>query len=272
MLAGLSIGGDAPVRIMAVLNVSPESFYGGSVRRDPAALRDAARRAVDEGADLIDVGARSTAPYGAVAAVRDDEEVRRMRWAVDVVANAVAVPISADTTRAVVAAAALAAGARVINDVSGLRGDPAMADLAAQGAGVVLTAAPDGGPDAPPLALVRRALGDSLARAARAGIAADEIVLDPGIGFFTASATPPGELNCAVLRQLAGLADLGRPLLVGVSRKRFIGLLTGRADPADRLAGSLAAATAAVLRGAAAIRTHDVAATRDAVRVAAALR
>lgn len=271
-LAGLRIGGDAPVRIMAALNVSPESFYGGSVRTDAVALRDAARRAVDEGADLIDVGARSTAPYGAAAAVSGDEEVRRMRWAVDVVANAVAVPISADTSCAAVAAAALAAGARVINDVSGLRGDAAMADLAAQGAGVVLMAAPDGGPDAPPLALVRRALGDSLARAARAGIAADEIVLDPGIGFFTASATPAGAFNCAVLRQLAGLADLGRPLLVGVSRKRFIGALTGRADPADRLAGSLAAATAAVLRGAAVIRTHDVAATRDAVRVAAALR
>jgi dihydropteroate synthase len=270
-LAGLSVGGDAPVRIMAALNVSPESFYGGSVHGDAAALRDAARRAVEDGADLIDLGARSTAPYGRTA-VSDDEEVRRMRWAVEVVTGAVTIPVSADTTRAVVAAAALAAGARVINDVSGLRADPAMADLAAQGDGVVLTAAPDGGPDAAPLALVRRALADSLARAAAAGIAEEAIVLDPGIGFFTASATPPGELNCAVLRDLGALADLGRPLLVGVSRKRFIGTLTGRADPADRLAGSLAAAAAAVLRGAAMIRTHDVAATRDAVRVAAALR
>lgn len=271
VLAGLTIGGDAPVRVMAAINVSPESFYRGSVRADAAALRDAARRAVDEGADLIDLGARSTAPYGRTE-VTDDEEVRRMRWAVEVVAGAVAVPISADTTRAVVAAAALAAGARVINDVSGLRGDPAMADLAAQGDGVVLMAAPDGGPDAAPLALVRRALADSLARAAGAGLADDEIVVDPGIGFFTASATPPGDFNCIVLRQLAALADLGRPLLVGVSRKRFIGTLSGRQDPADRLAGSLAAAAVAVLRGAAIIRAHDVAATRDAVRVAAALR
>ena len=269
-LAGLRVGGDAPVRIMAALNVSPESFYGGSVHGDADSLRDAARRAVDEGADLLDVGARSTAPYGTVVVTRD-EEVQRMRWAVEVVAGAVSVPVSADTTRAAVAAAALAAGARVINDVSGLRGDIAMADLAAQGAGVVVMAAPDGGPDAEPLTLVRRALADSLARARAAGITDEEIVLDPGIGFFTASATPVGELNCVVLRRLAELADLGRPLLVGVSRKRFIGTLTGRTDPADRLYGSLAAATAAVLRGAAIIRTHDVAATRDAVRVAAAL-
>ena len=271
ILAGLAVGGDAPVRVMAALNVSPESFYRDSVQSDAAALRDAARRAVDEGADIIDIGAQASAPYRDTT-IALDEEVRRMRWAVDVVAGAVSVPVSADTTRAPVAAAALAAGARIINDVSGLRGDPAMADMAAQGAGVVLMASPDGGPDGVPLALVRRALVDSLARASRAGIAPAEIVLDPGIGFFTASATPPGEFNITVLRGLEALLALGCPLLVGVSRKRFIGTLIGRSDPADRLAGSLAAASVAVLRGAAIVRAHDVAATRDAVRVAEALR
>src|SRR5262249_26771000 len=145
------------------------------------------------------------------------DEVRRMRWAIEAVASAVAVPISADTTRAAVAAAALAAGARVINDVSGLRGDPAMAGMAAQGSAVVLRRAPDGGPAAARLALVRRALIDSLARAAAAGIGREEIVLDPGIGFFTRSATPAAEFNMAVLRQLAELESLGCPLLVGVS-------------------------------------------------------
>jgi len=229
-LAGLRIGGDAPVRLMAVLNVSPESFYPGSVRADAAALRDAAQRAVAEGADLLDIGARSTAPYGETA-LPVAEEVRRMRWALGVVAPAVSAPLSADTTRAAVAAAALASGARLINDVSGLRGDPAMADIALH-----------------------------------------EIVLDPGIGFFATAGTPATAFNVAVLRQLDALADLERPLLVGVSRKRFLGALSGRDDPADRLAGSLAATAVAVLRGAAVVRTHDVAATRDAVRVAAALR
>jgi dihydropteroate synthase len=269
-LGGVAIGGDAPVRVMAVLNVSPESFYPGSVRGDAAALREAARRAVEEGADLIDVGARSSAPYGDTA-VPLDEEVRRMTWAVEAVAAAVRVPVSADTSRAPVAAAALAAGARIVNDVSGLRGDPAMADMAAQAQGVVLMASPDGADDEP-LALVRRLLADSLARAARAGIAPGDIVLDPGIGFFTSAAVPALPFNCAVLRRLAELDALGHPLLIGVSRKRFIGALTGRIDPAERLAGSLAATAAAVLRGAAVIRTHDVAATCDAVRVAEALR
>ena len=270
-LAGVRVGGDQPVRLMAVLNVSPESFYPTSVRCDAVALRDAAQRAVAEGADLIDVGARSTAPYG-TGAVELEEEVRRMTWAVESVVRAVRVPVSADTTRAPVVAAALAAGARLVNDVSGLRGDAAVADLAAQAEGVVLMAAPDGGEDAAPLVLVRRALADSLGRARAAGIADAEIVLDPGIGFFTGSALPATAFNLAVLRDLAALADFGRPLLIGVSRKRFVAELTGRANVDERLPGSLAATAIAVHHGAAIIRTHDVAATRDAVRVAEALR
>lgn len=271
VLAALPIGGDHPVRLMAAINVSPESFFRGSVRSDEAALRAAACRAVEEGADIIDIGARSTAPY-LETAIALDEEVRRMMRAVQVVTNAVAVPVSADTTRASVAAAALAAGARVINDVSGLRGDPAMADIAAQGEGVVLVAAPDGGPGGAPLELVRRLLSDSLARAQGAGIGRGEIVLDPGIGFFTQTGVSATQFNCAVLDRLAELADLGFPLLVGVSRKSFIGRLSGRDAAADRLAGSLAATAVAVYNGAAIIRTHDVAATRDAVRVAEGIR
>jgi dihydropteroate synthase len=188
------------------------------------------------------------------------------------VADAVRVPISADSTRAAVAAAALAAGARIVNDVSGLRGDAAMADIAAQAEGAVLMAAPDGESAGPPIALVRRLLSDSLERARRAGMAYNEIVLDPGIGFFTRSGVPYAAFTCAVLEGLDTLADLGCPLLVGISRKSSIGQLTGRTDPADRLPGSLAAAAVAVYKGAAIVRTHDVAATRDAVRVAQAIR
>jgi dihydropteroate synthase len=271
VLAGVAIGVDQPVRLMAALNVSPESFYEGSVAGDAAALRAAAQQAMEEGADIIDIGARSTAPYRDTA-IPLAEEVRRMTRAVEVVAAAVRVPVSADTTRATVATAALAAGARIINDVSGLRGDAAMADIAAQGEGVVLMAAPDGEGDDAPLAQVRRLLVDSLARAQRAGIAPGEIVLDPGIGFFTRSGVPAASFTCAVLDQLGALADLGCPLLVGVSRKSFIGHLTGRGAAGERLAGSLAATAVAVYNGASIIRTHDVAATRDAVRVAQAIR
>jgi dihydropteroate synthase len=270
-LAGVAIGADAPVRVMAVLNVSPESFYAGSVHASDAALQTAARQAVDEGADFIDIGARSTAPYLRTAVPAPDE-MRRMVRAVEVVRTAVGVPISADTTHAGVAAAALASGARIVNDVSGLRGDPAMADVAAQADGVILVAAPDGGPSGPPLAAVRRVLADSRRRAAAAGIAPDEIVLDPGIGFFHGPGESAVAFNCAVLHALGALADLGSPLLVGVSRKAFIGRLTGRCDPGARLFGSVAAAALAVYNGAAIIRAHDVAATRDAVRIAEAIR
>jgi len=270
-LAGVRIGGDQPVRLMAALNVSPESFYAGSVLADRGALHEAAQRAAEEGADVIDIGARSTAPYRDTE-VDVEEEVRRMLRAVETVVRAVPVPVSADTTRASVAAAALAAGARIVNDVSGLRGDKAMADIAAQAEGVVLVASPDGERDGEPLEQVRSLLCDSLERAARAGIAPGEIVLDPGIGFFTVGGVPAPAFTCAVLNRLDALADLGAPLLVGVSRKAFIGRLTGHDAPDARLAGSLAATAVAVYNGAAMIRTHDVAATRDAVRVAEAIR
>lgn len=271
VLAGVPIGAGHPVRVMAVINVSPESFYAGSVRADAEALRDAAQCAVGEGADLIDIGAMGTAPYKRTR-VPLEEEIRRMTWAVRTAAAAVEVPLSADTTRASVAAAALASGARVINDVTGFRGDAAMADIAATAEGVVLTASPTSADEAAPLLRVRAALRDSLERAGNAGIHSEQIVLDPGIGFFTDEAVSPAVFNCVVLNRLAELADLGHPLLVGVSRKSFVGKISGRSDPAERLWGSLAATAIAVYNGAAVIRTHDVGATRDAIRMAEAIR
>lgn len=256
---------------MAVLNVSPESFYSGSVRGDEGALRGAAQAAVEEGADFIDVGAMSTAPY-LRAEVPLGEEIRRMTWALGVLAGAVSVPLSADTKRAPVAAAALASGARVLNDVTGLRGDAAMAEVAAMAEGLVLVASepcPPGTSD--PVERVRSLWVESLERAERAGVSAQSVVLDPGIGFFTGQAVPADRFNCVLLSRLGELAGLGRPILAGVSRKAFIGRLTGREDPADRLAGSLGAAAIAVYNGAAVIRAHDVAATRDAVRIAEAI-
>ncbi len=271
ILAGVRVGARSPVRLMAVINVSPESFYAGSVKRDAGALRAAAQRAAAEGADFIDVGAMSTAPY-LQTRVPDDEELRRMTWALEVIGRAVTVPLSADTTRATVAAAALGSGARIINDVTGLRGDPAMAAVAARAAGLILVASAAPGMRSASPSRVRTLLAAALRRARRAGMAERQIVLDPGIGFFSGVAPRPEVLNCRLLDRLEALDVLGRPLLIGVSRKSFIGKLTGRHDPADRLAGSLAAAAVAVYNGAAIVRAHDVAATRDAVRVAAAIR
>jgi dihydropteroate synthase len=257
---------------MAVLNVSPESFYSGSVHGDRGNLRAAAQRAVAEGADFIDLGAMSTAPY-LQASIPEEEELRRLAWALEALDGAVEVPISADTTRASVAAAAIAAGARIVNDVTGLRGDPDMADVAAQAQGLVLVAsALETAVTGAPTDVVRGILKTSMRRAQQAGIPAERIVIDPGVGFFPRASIPPDAFNCALIDQLNRLADLGRPILVGISRKSFIGKVTGRADPEDRLAGSLGAAAVAVYRGAAIVRAHDVGVTRDVVRVVEAIR
>jgi dihydropteroate synthase len=276
-LAGVPVGGAAPVVVIGALNVSPESFYAGSVHRHPDDLVTAALRMVEAGAALIDVGARSTAPYG-TSGLPEAEETDRLARAVAALAARVPAPISADTCRAGPARAALEAGARVINDVGALR-DPALAALVAEhDAGLILMASPEpsGAPAAgaggDPVARVRELLGAALGRARAAGIPDERVVLDPGIGFFRGEAVRWDRWDVAVLAGLPALAALGRPLCVGVSRKSFLGEITGRADPAERLAASLGAAALAVLGGAAAIRAHDVGPTLDAVRVAERVR
>ena len=270
-LAGVEVGDGFPVRVVGAINVSPESFYSGSVRRDRAALRQLALQMVDEGADILDIGAMSTAPY-LKGAISEQEEEERMVAAVRTVREAVAVPISADTQRSRVAAAALYAGASIINDVSGLSRDPAMATLAGRAAGVILMACEQGPSTAEPVAMIVRLLRTCLARARAASVPPQRVVLDPGIGFFRQAVVPWPDLDCIVLAQLSRLRRLGRPILVGVSRKSFIGKITGRPTPAERLHGSVGAAAVAVYNGAALIRTHDVAATVDAMRIAAAIR
>lgn len=271
-LAGVELGDEHPVRLLGVINVSPESFYAGSVASDATALRDRAQRMVAEGADLIDVGAMSTAPYKQTI-LDEEEEVRRLGVGVAAVRKAVAVPISADTSRAAAARAALDSGAQVLNDVTGLRGDPAMGELAARrAAGVIIMATPTGSEAPPPLPAVRTRLAESLHLVWRVGMPSHRVVLDPGIGFFRNAGMPWHEWDCEVLRRLGELADLGHPIAVGVSRKSFLGKLTDHSAPEERLPASLAATAVAIVNGAHAIRTHDVAATRDAVRVAEALR
>jgi len=275
ILGGVTVGDGLPVAIIGVLNVSPESFYAGSVHPDPDDLLRAADEMVAAGAAILDVGARSTAPY-LPTEISAAEEADRLAGAIGRLADKCAIPLSADTSRVAPARAALDAGAAIVNDVTGFHGDPAVAALvAARGAGVILAtdaaaATRAGGAD--PIETVVRALAESLAEARHAGVPDDRIVLDPGIGFLRAGPRPWYERDAAVIARLDRLRVLGRPLCVGVSRKSFIGVLTGRAEPAKRLAGSLAATTVAVLRGAALIRAHDVAETRDAVRLAEALR
>jgi dihydropteroate synthase len=271
-LAGVVVGGGSPVVVMGALNVSPESFDAGCVYRETGALVEAAAAMVEAGAALIDVGARSTAPY-LETEVPDAEEARRLAWAVDALVAKLSVPVSADTCRSGPARAALECGARVLNDVHGLA-DPALTRLAAEHeVGVIAMAFPDSAgaahaADGGPIALTRALLAACLERARRAGIRDDRVVLDPGIGFFRGGAVSWDRRDVAVIAGLGALLGLGRPLCVGVSRKSFIGAITGRGATGDRLAGSLAATAVAVVNGAALIRTHDVAETVDAVRVA----
>jgi dihydropteroate synthase len=271
-LAGLEVGDGFPVRLMGAINASPESFYPGSVVHTEDSLRQQVERMAAEGADILDIGAMSTAPYLSTE-IPEEEEIQRLTWAIGVARKIVAVPISADTRRSRVAQAALDAGADVINDVSGLRYDSAMPELVARRARGILLMAWETSPDArDPIATVRGLLEDSLKRIWKAGVPEHRVVVDPGIGFFRKAAIPWHEWDCEILRCLESLQTLNRPLLVGVSRKSFIGEILGRKDPADRLVGSLAASVVAVVNGAHMVRTHDVGPTREAVRMAEALR
>ena len=270
---GITLGEGTPVAIMGCLNVSPESFFPGSVCIEPGSILETALSMVEAGANVIDVGARSTAPY-LPTAIDEDEECERLTRAVSALAGKLAVAISADTARAAPARAALEAGACVINDVSGLRDHELARLVASREVGLIAMASPttEGPFPEGPLVTVNACLTASLERAHRAGIAERRIVLDPGIGFFRGGPMPWSVWDVEILANLDRLQNLGRPLGVGVSRKSFIGALANRPSPQDRLAGSLAATALAVAHGASLIRTHDVRETRDAVCVASEIR
>jgi dihydropteroate synthase len=253
--------------VMGILNVTPDSFSDGGRFLDPGAAIEHARRMVAEGADIIDVGAESTRPYGTATPVSLREEVRRLEPVLAAVAG-LGVPISIDTMKAQVAAAALAAGASIVNDVWGLQRDPDMAGVVARHTVpvIVMHNRETADPAIDIMDDIAAFFRHSLDLAERAGIAPDRIVLDPGIGF---GKTP--EQSLTALARLDQLKAFGRPLLVGASRKRFIDKVSA-APPDRRLGGSLAAHLLAVAGGARIIRTHDVAETVQAFRVAAAVR
>jgi dihydropteroate synthase len=257
-------------RIMGVLNVTPDSFSDGGEWFDTDAAIAHGRELVAQGADLVDVGGESTRP-GSLP-VDPDEELRRVVPVVSALAGA-GLEISIDTSKAVVARAALTAGATYVNDVTAFRGDAEMAGLVAE-AGcrcclMHMLGAPRTMQDAPRyddvVADVKAFLEERLAVAIDAGVAEERIELDPGIGFGKTA-----EHNLELLRRLDELVAIGRPIVVGTSRKSFLGRLTGRDDPHQRVFGTVATNVLALERGASVFRVHDVAATRDALAVAAA--
>ena len=252
--------------VMGVLNVTPDSFSDGGRFLDPAAAIVQARRMIAEGADVLDVGAESTRPYGGAVAVPIAEEMRRLAPVLAAVV-ALGVPVSIDTMKAEVAAWALTAGAAIVNDVWGLQRDGELARVVAERAVpvIIMHNREAADPSIDIIADISAFFSRSLDIAARAGIARQNIVLDPGIGF---GKTP--EQSLTAIARLPELRSFGLPLLVGASRKRFIDKVSP-APPDQRLGGSIAAHVLAVAGGAAIIRTHDVAETVQALRVAAAI-
>jgi len=253
--------------IMGVLNVTPDSFSDGGRFLDPAAAIAQAQRLAADGADILDIGAESTRPYGNAVAVTLDEERARLAPILPAVVG-LGIPVSIDTMKAAVAAWALDAGAAIVNDVWGLQRDPDMARVVAEHdvPVIVMHNRDAADPRIDIVADVTAFFERSLAIAARAGIPSERIVLDPGIGF---GKTPEQSLTC--IARLDAWRGFGLPLLVGASRKRFIHSIVP-SEPAERLGGSLAAHLLAVENGAAIIRVHDVAPTVQALAVAAAIR
>jgi dihydropteroate synthase len=252
-------------RVMGVVNVTPDSFSDGTGAVDVARAIAHARTLVGEGADLVDIGGESTRP--GAAPVAEAEELARVIPVVAALARDGAI-VSVDTMKPAVMRAAIDAGASMINDVRALAAPGALDAVAHTGAAVCLMhmqGEPRTMQQAPAYGDVVREVCDFLAARVRAalaaGVARERIVVDPGFGFGKTQAH-----NLALLRALPTLAALGFPVLVGLSRKSMLGAITGRA-PDERLAASVAAALAAIARGAAIVRVHDVRATCDAIRV-----
>ena len=252
--------------VMGVLNVTPDSFSDGGQFAAPERALAQARRMVAEGADIIDIGAESTRPYGSEA-ISAEEELARLQPVLPGVV-ALGIPVSIDSMKSAVVAWALDQGAAIANDVWGLQRDSGMAGLVAErGAPVIIMHNRDSADPAIDIMQdICNFFVSSLDIAARAGVSADKIVLDPGIGF---GKTP--EQSMTALARLGELQSFGLPLLVGASRKRFISTVTP-SEPHQRLGGSIAAHLLAARNGAQIIRAHDVAETVQALRVTAAIR
>jgi dihydropteroate synthase len=286
-LGNVEVGDGLPVAIIGAINLSPDSFYRGSIVKSPTDAVKKARKMVEEGASVIDVGGVGTGPSSKPISVK--QEFDALVPAVKALARELDVPISADTQRAEVAEVAVEAGASVINDISGLKADPRMAEIiATSGCSTLLMAAERVPGDTYEIKEIKRALNESLRICQTHKIQLRRVVLDPAIGYWPgrlkrlgrrALKQPAGKpyshaafFDLRILAKLSEFRELGRPICVGISRKSFIGSVLDLHDPSQRLVGSLAASAIAVLNGAHVLRTHDPAETLQAARMAEAIR
>jgi dihydropteroate synthase len=278
-IGNVRVGGKNPVRIMAILNTSPESFYKKSVNTSKTHIKNTVKQMENQGADFIDVGGMSTAPYLSTL-VSEKVESKRILNAIKIIQNFTNLPISVDTCRAKVAQDSLEYGVEIINDISGLKYDEKMQEviskfvpsliLCAYNSKIILGNS---------IQTTKKLLKESLKIAKKSNVPSEKIVLDPAIGFFRKTGKGPFftkiksdwlERDLSIIKNL-NLIKQNYPILISVSNKSFLGKIIGKENPSDRLFGSIAAETVSVLNGADIIRTHNVEATKDAIMVASQL-
>ena len=274
-LGKVEVGGKTPVRIMGILNSSPESFYKNSVKTTKQAISDTVKKMELEGADFIDVGGMSTAPY-LKTLISEKLEAKRVTYAIKIIQNKTNLPISVDTCRSFVAKKALDLGVEIINDISGLKYDKEMAKTVSNyNISLVLGAFSPKPVRGDNIRITKDLLKQSMLIAKNSGICKNKIVLDPSIGFFRKSGNGPFFTRIKsdwVDRDLLILVNLKKikqknPILISVSNKSFIGKILNKEKPNDRLFGSLAVEALCVLHGADIIRTHNVAETNDIIKI-----
>ena len=278
-IANVGVGGKNPVRIMGILNTSPESFYKKSITTKKNDIKNSIKEMELEGADFIDIGGMSTAPYLSTI-ISEKVETRRILDAIKIVQNISNLPISIDTCRSNVAKNALEYGVDIINDISGLKFDENMKDIISKfNPSLILCAYSSKSVSGNDVLLTKKLLSESLKIAKKSNISSKKIVLDPAIGFFrksgkgkffTKTKTDWVERDLSVIKNLNSI-KMNYPILISISNKSIIGNLLEKENPSDRLFGSITAEAICVLNGANIIRTHNVMATKDAITIASKL-
>ncbi|MGB6463628.1 MAG: dihydropteroate synthase [Nitrosotalea sp.] len=275
-LGSVPVGNSNPTRIMGIINTSPESFYKKSVYTEPKEIAKIAKQMEEDGAHFIDIGGMSTAPY-LKTLVPEKTEIDRITKAISAVQKVSKLPISVDTCRANVAKKAFELGVEILNDVTGLKYDQNMTEILEEYSPSVIVCAFSNQPiTGNQITQAKNLLAKSILIAKKSGISKNKIVVDPAVGFFRKNAKGIlfTKINSDWLKRDIDMIQnltsikLDYPLLVSVSRKSFIGYLLNEKDPDKRLYGSLAAETIAILNGADIIRTHNVKATHDAIKIA----
>ena len=278
-IANVGVGGKNPVRIMGILNTSPESFYKKSISTTKNDIKNSIKQMEDDGADFIDIGGMSTAPYLSTI-VSEKVETRRILDAIKIAQNNSNLPISIDTCRSNVARTVLGYGIEIINDISGLKFDKKMKDVISEFTpSLILCAYSSKTISGNDIVLTKKLLRESLNIAKKSHTTSEKIVLDPAIGFFRKTGQGPFFTKIKsdwVKRDLSIIKNLKLikqkyPILISVSNKSFLGNLLGKKNTTDRLFGSIAAETISVINGADIIRTHNVSATKDAITIASKL-